>query len=143
MTTKNGTIDRCYSELIKITDYKERYEYLKIRGRVGKETFGHSRYLNQKFYSSLEWKRTRDKIIIRDCGCDLSHFDHPIYDKIIVHHINPISKEDILNGDPIIFDAENLVSVSFNTHEAIHYGDANLLLEDYKPRRPNDTCPWR
>lgn len=136
-------INKCYSDLIKIKNFKDRYEYLKLDGRIGKETFGHNRYLNQRLYKSLEWKRARDRIIIRDVGCDLAYFDHPISGKIIIHHINPISKDDIINRSDKVFDEENLICVSHNTHEAIHFGDSKLLPEDYKPRYPNDTCPWR
>lgn len=143
MVRKRNTMTKCYSELIKIKNFRERYEYLKLGGRIGEETFGYNRYLNQQLYKSLEWKRTRDQIIIRDTGCDLAHFDRPIPGKIIVHHINPISKEDIINRSYRLFDEENLVCVSHITHEAIHYGDSKLLIEEYTPRRPNDTCPWR
>lgn len=137
-------IKKLYSELIQIEDFIKRYEYLKIGGAIGAITFGHDRYLNQIFYRSPEWIRFRNQIIIRDQGCDLAHLDHEITKKIIIHHLNPITKEDILNRSPNLFDPENVVCTSLRTHNAIHYGDDSLL-EIYKItiRRPNDTIPWK
>ena len=138
---KTGT--KRYSELIKLPTFEERFEYLKLDGRVGKETFGWDRIFNQSFYHSPEWKALRRDVIIRDNGCDLGIEDREIFDKIIVHHINPLTKEQLLNLDPCIFDMENLISCSHNTHNAIHYGDKSLLPQDPIERRPFDTCPWR
>ena len=134
---------KTYSELITIPTYEERFEYLRCNSAVGKETFGFDRYLNQVLYNSMDWKRLRHKIIIRDNGCDLAFEGYAIYGKIIIHHINPISLDDIMKERSIVFDPENLVCVSFNTHNAIHYGDASLLLTGPIERTPNDTCPWR
>lgn len=134
---------RSYSEMAKLPTFIERFNYLKLKGTVGESTFGWDRYLNQMLYSSKAWKRFRDQIIIRDNGCDLAIGDRIIKSKILIHHINPITKKDILDHDPKIFDPENVVCVSHRTHEAIHYGDADLLVEEYSPRTPNDTIPWR
>lgn len=136
-------IVRRYSELIKIPTFEERYEYLRIGGKVGESTFGFERYLNQFFYSkSEEWKKARRETIIRDNGCDLGISDYPM-DRVIVHHMNPITRDDILNRNPDIFNPEFLICVSLNTHNAIHFGDKTLLPEIPKERRPGDTCPWR
>lgn len=134
---------KCYSELITIPSFLDRYNYLRIGGRVGAETFGHDRYLNQILYRSGEWLDFRDTIIIRDNGCDLACEGFELYDRILVHHINPITVEDVLRRDPKVFDPENVVSTSLNTHNAIHYGDASLLALLPPERTPNDTCPWR
>lgn len=135
---------KTYSELIKIPTYEERYRYLRLGSKVGEETFGYDRYLNQMLYNKTsEWKRCRREIIIRDNGLDMAFPDRPIHGKIFVHHINPITLEDIHKRSPIIFDPENLVCVSFDTHQAIHYGDESLLVLDYVERKPNDTIPWR
>lgn len=135
---------KTYEELITLPTFKERYEYLRLKGNVGNETFGSDRWLNQNLYRTAEWKQLRNHIIARDEGCDLGIPDRPIRDKVYIHHINPITREQILNRDPMIFDVNNLISVSFNTHQAIHYGSESLLTPD-KPvqRTPNDTCPWR
>lgn len=130
-----------YSELIRIPSYEERYEYLKLDGRVGDRTFGSSRYLNQALYHSEEWKALKHRLIVRDNGCDLAFPGYDIFDRICLHHLNPITKEDILNRNPKVLDPENLICTSYNTHKAIHYGDRdllNLLVE----RRPGDTTPW-
>lgn len=135
---------KSYSELIKIPSYEERYEYLKLGGSVGELKFNGHRYLNQRFYSSdPEWKRIKREVIIRDNGCDMAHEDFPVNSKIIIHHINPITIEDLIKRNPIIFDLDNLVCVSHNTHNAIHYGDISLLSLPLIERVPNDTCPWR
>lgn len=134
---------RNYTELTKIDSYEKRFEYLKIGGKIGIDTFGHSRYLNQILYKCDEWKKVRREVIIRDKGCDLGISGYEIFDKIIVHHMNPITIEDVLNRKPEIFDPEYLISVSHNTHNALHYGDKRLLCLDPIERRPNDTCPWR
>lgn len=134
---------KCYSELITIPTFIERYQYLKIGGRVGADTFGHDRYLNQILYHSGEWLDFRDEIIIRDNGCDLAHPDFEIHDRILIHHINPITVEDVLRRDPKIFDPENVISTVLNTHNAIHYGDESKLMLLPITRTHNDTCPWR
>lgn len=136
---------KTYSELITLPTFEERYEYLKIGGAVGKETFGYDRYLNQILYTSDEWRKFRRDIIVRDNGCDLAcpGFDIPEGVKILIHHINPITVEDVLNRDPKIFDPENVVATTLNTHNAIHYGDESLLTLAPLERSKNDTCPWR
>lgn len=137
-------MDKCYSELIKLPTLIERYEYLRTFSTIGEETFGGSRYLNQYLYTKSDlWKSVRRKVIIRDNGRDLGLDDYIIQGRIIVHHINPLTKEQLLNLDPCIFDEENLISCSHNTHNAIHYGDKSLLPQDPIERRPFDTCPWR
>ncbi len=135
---------KTYSECISLPTFEERFEYLKLSGGVGMETFGSSRYLNQIFYGTTEWKRTRRDIIARDLGCDLAHEDRPINTKIYVHNINPITVHDILQRRDFLFDPENLITISFNTHNAVHYGDASLLIPS-KPieRKPFDQAPWR
>ena len=137
------TMNKCYSELITIPTFIERYRYLRLGGKIGEDTFGFDRYLNQIFYKDPEWLRTRDLVIIRDGGCDLAMPDREILSRILVHHINPITKEDIINRDPKLFDLENLISTVKNTHDAIHYGDENLLIIEPIERSQNDTCPWR
>lgn len=134
---------KTYSELITIPDYLDRYQYLRIGGKVGAETFGYDRYLNQILYTSKEWLRFRNDVIIRDNGCDMGHPDYQLDERILVHHIDPITVEDVLNRHPKVFDFENVVCVSLNTHNAIHYGDESLLVLPPLERRPNDTCPWR
>ena len=134
---------KSYSELITLPTFIKRYRYLKLGGRVGEETFGSDRYLNQILYKDRQWLRARDKVIIRDNGCDLGMEGHDIYGKILVHHINPITKEDILRRDPKLFDPENLICTIKNTHDAIHYGDESLLIIAPTIRLPNDTCPWK
>lgn len=135
---------KTYSEMKKLESFEDRYNYLKLGAKVGDLTFGADRYLGQALYHSDEWDHVRDQIIIRDEGCDLGHPDRPITSKIYVHHINPISKDDILNRSKNLFDPENLVCVSFNTHQAIHYGDESYIKDTtYVERKPNDTCPWR
>ena len=135
---------RTYSELIRFQTFEERFEYLRLDGKVGIETFGFDRYLNQMLYQrSKEWKSVRDKVIIRDCGCDLGIVDRPIYSKIIVHHMNPITKQDILNMTEFLLNPEYLICTILNTHNAIHYGDANLLIKNPIERSVNDTCPWK
>lgn len=135
---------RTYSELMKLPTFEERYEYLKLDGTVGEETFGFDRYLNQVFYKSKEWQKIRDDVIIRDNGCDLASPDHEIRgNRIIIHHMNPIRKEDILNRSDILLNPEYLICTIKNTHDAIHYGDSSLLYPDPIERSKNDTCPWR
>ena len=137
---------RTYTELIQIPDYLERYRYLRIGGKVGEETFGWERYLNQDFYRSKVWRDFRREIIIRDNGCDLAHAEHPFAQKEIVflHHINPVKVEDIVKHTELLLDPENVICVRKRTHDAIHYGDESLLAEfEYIPRSQNDTCPWK
>lgn len=134
---------RTYSELIQISNYYDRFEYLKIGGKIGFETFGYDRYLNQILYTSPEWRHFRDAIIIRDNGCDIAMPGFEIHDRLTVHHLNALTKEDILNRDPKIFDPENVVCVSHNTHMAIHYGSRDLLPQPIIVRTQNDTCPWK
>jgi len=134
---------KSYSEMMKLKTYKDRYEYLKIGGSVGEETFGGSRWLNQVLYSSPEWKRFRREIILRDNGCDLACEDRPIATKVYIHHINPITPEDIKKRADNVFDPDNVVCCSHEMHQAIHYGDESLLSIDVPTRKPNDTCPWR
>lgn len=142
MNSKN-TIIRTYSELITIPTFEERYEYLRLKGRVGEETFGFDRYINQIFYKSDEWLSIRDKIIARDNGCDLGVDGYEIYDRILIHHMNPISKEDILYRKDYVLDPEFLITTVKRTHDAIHYGDKDLLVTSPIIRSKNDTCPWR
>ena len=134
---------RSYSELRKLNTFKERYDYLRLYGRVGKETFGFDRYLNQIIYKLPEWKSVRDKVIVRDCGCDLGMEGYEIGEKILVHHMNPITMDDIINHSQDIFNPEYLICVSHQTHNAIHYGDESQLILDPIERSPNDTCPWK
>ena len=134
---------KTYSELMSLPTFLDRFNYLKIGGAVGRATFGHDRYLNQILYNSYEWRRFRNGIILRDNGLDLGCEGHEIVGKIMVHHIDPITVEDVLNRHPKIFDPENVISTSMDTHNAIHYGDEDLLVIGPIERRPNDTCPWR
>lgn len=137
-------LSKSYQELISIDSYEKRFDYLKLYGKVGVETFGSSRYLNQILYNSAEWKRVRRKVIIRDDAYDMAHKDYPIVDKFItVHHINPITVEDVINRNFLVFDLNNLITVSYQTHQAIHYGDKNLLILEPIKRFKNDTCPWK
>jgi hypothetical protein len=141
MTMKTSI--KTYSELITIPTFEERYEYLRLQGRVGEETFGFDRWLNQVFYRSTEWKMVRDKVIVRDCGCDLAMFDREIQGRILVHHMNPIMVRDILDRTEFLLNPEYLICTSKNTHDAIHYGDSELLITMPIERSRNDTCPWR
>lgn len=142
MKTTTGNI-RTYSEMITLKTYEERFDYLKIGGQVGLETFGYDRYLNQILYNTKQWKKFRREIIIRDNACDLACEGYEINYRILVHHINPITVEDIINRNPMIFDPENAITTTHRTHNAIHYGDKNLLVLQPMERTPNDTCPWR
>lgn len=134
---------RTYSELIKRPTYLERYRYLRLGGRVGQETFGFDRWLNQQFYKEDEWLETRDWVIIRDCGCDLAMPDRKIETRILVHHMNPITKDDILRRTKFLLDPEYLICTIKGTHDAIHYGDESKLILEPVTRRPYDTCPWK
>jgi hypothetical protein len=137
------TMIKSYSELITIPTFLDRYRYLRVDGIVGKETFGFNRYLNQVFYLSQEWRETRNNIILRDEGNDLGCYGFEIHGPIMIHHINPITYDDIYNRRPIIFDHENLITTRLKTHNAIHYGDESQLAIEFIERARNDTCPWR
>ena len=136
---------KSYSELIKLSTFEERFNYLKMNSKIGIETFGSDRYLNQVLYNSPEWRAFRHKIIIRDNGCDLGIEDREIPKgaTIIIHHINPITVEEVLDRDPCIFDPENTITTMKRTHDAIHYGDESLVYQNPIERKPNDTIPWR
>lgn len=134
---------KCYSEISRLKTFEERYRYLRLTGKVGDETFGFDRYLNQIFYRSQKWKSIRDHVIVRDNGCDLGLDGYEIYGKIYIHHMNPITLRDIETGSDYLIDPEYLICVTLNTHNAIHYGDENLLVKAPITRTRNDTCPWR
>lgn len=137
-------IRRCYAELLTFPTINERYEYLKLKGYVGKETFGYDRVFNQKFYTSKEWQDIRKEVIIRDNAYDLAVDGYNIYGKIMVHHMNPITLEDIKSENwDYLLNPEFLITTSYDTHQAIHYGNSNGLMKDPIVRTPNDTCPWR
>lgn len=136
-------IIRTYSELITLPTFEERFRYLKLGGKVGEDTFGFDRYLNQVFYRSAKWKEIRDYVIIRDNGCDLGMEGHEIHQRILVHHMNSITKEDILRESEFLLDPEYMICTIKNTHDAIHYGDESLLITAPIERRKNDTCPWK
>lgn len=134
---------RTYSELVSLPTFKERYEYLRLNGSVGLDTFGFDRYLNQEFYRSKEWKSIRDQVIIRDNGCDLGVDGYEIYGRIVIHHMNPILQTDILDRTQLLLDPDYLICTTHATHNAIHYGDEGLLPRDPVERTRNDTCPWK
>lgn len=134
---------RTYSELCSLPTFKERYEYLRLQGTIGERTFGGERYLNQAFYASNEWKDIRNEVIIRDNGYDLGMQGYPIAGQILIHHMNPIDSNDILQHSEILVNPEYLICVSINTHNAIHYGDASILVSELIIRSANDTCPWK
>ena len=134
---------RTYSELVRLPTFEERYQYLRLSGVVGKDTFGFDRYLNQNFYRSAAWKRVRDQVIIRDNGCDLGIEDRIIHGKILIHHMNPITDKDVLDLTDLLLDPEYLICVTHTTHNAIHYGDEDQLLKLPTARFKNDTCPWK
>lgn len=140
---KNTSTIKTYSELIQLNDFLDRFRYLKLDGRVGEETFGFDRYLNQEFYHSLEWRSVRDYIIVRDLGCDLGLEGFEIHGRIYIHHMNPIDRRDILNVSEYLLNPDFLICVSRNTHNAIHYGDESLLSCAPVERTPYDTCPWK
>ena len=136
-------IIKTYSELIRLPTFEERYQYLRLRGKVGEDTFGFDRYLTQAFYKSDEWKAIRDIVILRDNGCDLGMPDREIRERILIHHMNPITKDDIINRTDFLLNPEYLICTIKNTHDAIHYGDENLLIKDPVQRSKYDTCPWK
>ena len=134
---------KTYSELVKIPSFIERFRYLKLTGRIGEETFGFDRWLNQVFYRSPEWKAVRREVMLRDNACDLAHADHPTSGRLIIHHMNPITEKDIMNREDALLNPEYLVCVTHRTHNAIHYGDESVLTPDtVAERRPGDTKPW-
>ena len=134
---------RTYQELVSYDTFLERFNYLKLSGNVGDETFGCKRWLNQIFYKTPEWRSFRDRVIRRDNGCDLGIEGREIFGPIIIHHLNPITIEDIVNRDPKVFDMNNAISTMLSTHNAIHYGNENGITQDPVERTANDTCPWR
>lgn len=134
---------KTYSELAQLKTFKERYNYLRLAGAVGESTFGFDRYLNQVFYRSQQWKRIRDQVIIRDKGCDLGILGHEIFDKIIIHHMNPITIRDIEYETEFLLNPDYLICTTHNTHNAIHYGNESLLIDEPVIRTPYDTCPWK
>ncbi len=134
---------KTYSELISLPSFEERFRYLKLDGKIGEATFGFQRWLNQEFYHSGDWLDFRDVVIIRDNGCDLGTPDYEIYGSVLIHHLNPITYEDILYRRPCVFDLENVITTQLSTHNAIHYGDETLLIAPLIQRTRNDMCPWR
>ena len=134
---------RTYSELILLPTFEERFKYLQLNGRVGDDTFGFDRYINQKFYRSAEWKRIRDLVIMRDNGCDLALEGYEIYGRILIHHMNPITVKDVELNTEYLMNPEYLICVTHNTHNAIHYGDEKLINKGPVVRTKNDTCPWK
>lgn len=140
---KTMTTIKTYSELITLPTFRERYQYLRLDGSVGQDTFGFDRYMNQVFYRSREWKAIRDYVIIRDNGCDLGVEGYEIGSKIIIHHMNPITVRDIENESAFLLNPEYLICTMHNTHNAIHYGDETLLVTEPIERTLHDTCPWR
>lgn len=141
MTTT--TTIRTYSELCLLNTFEERFEYLRLNGTVGRETFGFDRYMNQQFYRSSEWKRIRDQVILRDNGCDLGMEGYEIQGRILIHHMNPISVDDIYDMSDFLMNPEYLICTTHRIHNAIHYGDDNLIIIAPIERTQNDTCPWR
>jgi hypothetical protein len=135
-------IVRTYSNLIKRHTFEDRFRYLSLRGQVGESTFGFDRWINQQFYTSTQWRQVRNYVITRDNGCDLGVDGYEIYDRIVIHHLNPMSVSDITHGDPAILDPEFLITTTHRTHNAIHYGDERLLLRPLVERRPGDTRLW-
>ena len=135
--------DKSYSELILLSTFEERLKYLKLDGTVGRETFGYARYLNQQLYHDARWLRRKSDAIVRDNGCDLGVEGYTIYGPILVHHINPITIDDILMQRACVFDLDNLITTWLRTHNAIHYGSVDQLIEPVIERAPNDTCPWK
>ena len=134
---------KTYSELILLPTFEERFKYLQLNGRVGDDTFGFDRYINQKFYRSAEWKRIRDYIIIRDNGCDLAVDGYEIHGRILIHHMNPITISDIKFSTEYLMNPDYLICVAHNTHNAIHYGDEKQIITGPIVRTKNDTCPWK
>lgn len=138
-----ATILKTYTDLIKLPTFEERFRYLELGGAVGADTFGFDRYLNQRFYTSQIWQRVKREVIIRDNGCDLGMEGYTIFGRVIVHHMNPITVEDVVKQTDALLNPEFLICVSHTTHNAIHYGSEELLPKGPADRKPNDTCPWR
>lgn len=137
-------MNKSYEEMMSFDSFIDRFKYLQLYGKVGTATFGQERYLNQILYQTPEWKSVRNQVIIRDASCDLAHPDYEIYrPPVFIHHINPITIQDILDRSPKVFDLNNLVMTTFNTHQAIHYGDNLIFKMDHTERHVNDTCPWK
>lgn len=134
---------RTYSELSMLPTFEERFRYLRLKGAVGEETFGFDRFVNQQFYRSLEWKRIRDIVVLRDNGCDLGIEGYEIQERILIHHMNPVSVRDLEAQSEFLLNPEYLITTTHNTHNAIHYGDEELLITVPKARVLNDTCPWK
>lgn len=138
------TVLKSYRDIHSLETFEDRFKYLKLHGTIGSDTFGFDRFLNQKFYRSSEWKRIRDQVILRDNGCDLGILDRPIYGRIIIHHMNPITSKDLLDLDDYVLDPNYLICVSHDTHNALHYGDELYLTRNEIPiRTKNDTSPWK
>jgi len=133
---------KTYSELIRFPSFQERFDYLKFKRQIGISTFGFDRYLNQNFYQSKEWKHVRNTVIIRDNSCDLGILDRPIFGGVRIHHLNPITVEDFEEGSDFLLNSEFLICVSLQTHNAIHFGDENNLIKEFKERRKGDTKLW-
>ena len=133
---------RSYSEMVLHSSFEDRFEYLSLRGQVGASTFGFDRHLNQRFYTSRQWKDLRNYVIVRDRGCDLGVLGFEIHDRVYIHHMNPMTVEDLVHGEESVLDPEFLITTTHRTHNAIHYGDRNLLPKQYSPRKPNDTKLW-
>lgn len=135
---------RSYSELIQLPTFEERFDYLKLGGSVGQSTFGYDRYLNQQFYTSGKWRKFRDEIIARDMGCDLGVEGYEINGQpVLIHHINPLKRNDIVDRSPYLMDPDNVITTTYRTHRAIHYGDKSQIFTGLVERSANDTCPWR
>ena len=133
---------RSYRELRRMSDFRDRFKYLALHGEVGRETFGFDRYLNQQFYKSSEWRQARNDVIVRDNGCDLGIESHPIVGKILVHHINPLTPDDIIHSTDYLFNPDNLICCTIRTHNAIHFGDESLLPKPFVERQRGDTKLW-
>lgn len=136
------TMTRTYSELVRLDTFEERYHYLALKGRVGESTFGFDRHINQRFYTSRQWRQLRHEVIARDLGCDLGIEGYEIFSGLYIHHMNPMSVRDIVHGDERILDPEFLITTTHKTHNAIHYGDERLLARPLAERRPGDTTLW-
>lgn len=137
-------MEKTYADLSELRTFRERFEYLKLEGVVGEQTFGRARSLNQLFYRSPRWRKVRDQVILRDGACDLGIPGREIRKYLVVHHINPVTEAQIIRDDPVLYELENLICVSSATHNALHYGDFSLIDQPlYRERKPNDTCPWK
>lgn len=142
VATTSSSLIRSYSEMLQMHDFEGRFKYLALKGIVGSPTFGSERYVNQNFYRSAQWQNVRQHVIARDLGMDLAVDGYDIHDRIIIHHMNPMTAEDITYGAPVIIDPEYLITTTHRTHNAIHYGDASLLIQPLIERRPGDTRLW-